>query len=231
MWSNSAALGRRARRVALAAVLGVLFSCPPDGARADPVELERLIQAFDEVVFGTDLAGAQGQRHVAKWRGPVSVSLRVDHAGVVAGTDGSAGAGGTAGTAPPAWVRDAVRAHLARLRDLTGLEMALVDDRDAGAGIRITLTSRLGLDTIAFDGVPAAMMRQLRGPGRCFFVYWLGRPGVIARAEIVINDQLDQDHIRHCLVEEITQSLGLPNDTDVARPSVFSDHDRLLELS
>lgn len=37
--------------------------------------------------------------------------------------------------------------------------------------------------------------------------------------------------ISHCLLEEFTQSLGLPNDSDKLRPSVFSEKDKLQSLS
>lgn len=242
MWSSRPA----PRRALLALVLGaVLLASGLSGGRAaaDPprspagaeLELKRLMSAFDQVVFGTGLAGAMKQQQIAKWSSPVLVGLRRVEGGIAAGTDGSPtprGAEGDAGIlAIEPWVRETIESHLSHLARLTGLELALVEGDGAEVDIRITLTDRLGLDTIAFDGVSPALMRQLRGPGRCFFVYWLEQPGVIQRAEIVINSQLHKDHIKHCLIEEITQAIGLPNDTDVARPSIFSDHDRLLELS
>lgn len=242
MWSSRPA----PRRALLALVLGaILLASGLSGGRAAAdtprspagaeMELKRLMSAFDQVVFGTGLAGAMKQQQIAKWPGPVLVGLRRVEGSIAAGTDGSPtprGAEGDAGIPViEPWVRETIESHLSHLARLTGLELALVEGDGAEVDIRITLTDRLGLDTIAFDGVSPALMRQLRGPGRCFFVYWLGQPGVIQQAEIVINTQLHKHHVKHCLIEEITQSLGLPNDTDVARPSMFSDHDRLLELS
>ncbi len=188
-------------------------------------EVARLLGAFDAVVFGSDLGSAMRQQRVAKWTGPVRVAVRYDAAG------GSEIAE-QGGKVPP-WIRDAVASHLRRLARLSGLDIGLLDGESSqpAANIRLTLTTRQGINNISFDGVSPAVLRQLRGPGRCFFIYWVGQPGNIERAEIVINSQLNYDHIRHCIIEEITQALGLPNDTNLVRPSIFSDHDRLLELA
>jgi hypothetical protein len=55
--------------------------------------------------------------------------------------------------------------------------------------------------------------------------------GALDRAFVVVNTERDGFLIDHCLLEELTQSLGLPNDTDFLRPSIFSDHDTLRKLS
>ena len=46
-----------------------------------------------------------------------------------------------------------------------------------------------------------------------------------------MNAQWDIAAINHCFLEELTQSLGLPNDSIKMRPSIFSDKDRLFEYS
>ena len=46
-----------------------------------------------------------------------------------------------------------------------------------------------------------------------------------------MNAQRDIAAINYCLLEELTQSLGLPNDSIKMRPSIFSDKDRLFEYS
>ena len=47
----------------------------------------------------------------------------------------------------------------------------------------------------------------------------------------MVNAEREERAIDHCLLEELTQSLGLPNDSNMARPSNISDLDQLIELS
>ena len=40
-----------------------------------------------------------------------------------------------------------------------------------------------------------------------------------------------KDYMRACVVEELTQVLGLPNDSDAVKPSIFNDQSRYFELT
>ena len=40
-----------------------------------------------------------------------------------------------------------------------------------------------------------------------------------------------KDYMRACVVEELTQVLGLPNDSDTVKPSIFNDQSRYYELT
>ena len=44
-------------------------------------------------------------------------------------------------------------------------------------------------------------------------------------------DHLPKDYIRACVVEEMTQVLGLPNDSNAVKPSIFNDQSRYFELT
>jgi len=43
------------------------------------------------------------------------------------------------------------------------------------------------------------------------------------RAVVIILDTLSDKRIKHCIIEEITQALGLDADTDILQPSIMSD--------
>ena len=74
----------------------------------------------------------------------------------------------------------------------------------------------------------------------CFAHFWHGKvSGEIKRAVVGIpSDRAASDGLLpHCIVEETTQMLGLPNDSDEVNPSIFNDrsvldflseHDRML---
>lgn len=126
----------------------------------------------------------------------------------------------------------ALQKHIKDLAFLTGLPIRLMP-RDIGSGgdIVITIVPRVAMSAVPFPGVPAKLMNDLMGPSRCYFVIWPDPEWAIAKAHIVINSMLDENHIIHCLLEELTQSLGLPNDSDRLRPSVFNESAMLLVLS
>jgi len=126
----------------------------------------------------------------------------------------------------------ALENHIAELATLTGLPIRLMP-RDIGSGgdIVITIVPRLQMSAIPFPGVPAKKLSQAMGPSRCFFVIWPTPDWAVQKARIAINSILEEDHITHCLLEELTQSLGLPNDSDRLRPSVFNETAMLTELS
>jgi hypothetical protein len=81
--------------------------------------------------------------------------------------------------------------------------------------------------------VDPGLIQRLGAQGGCYFISARapGEEGRISRAVIVVNNERQDDAINHCLLEEITQSLGLPNDSDTMRPSLFSDRDQLIAFS
>lgn len=126
----------------------------------------------------------------------------------------------------------ALRKHIVSLSPLAGLPLRLMP-RDIGSGgdIVITIVPRTLMSSVSFPGVPERTLRHLLGPGRCFFLIWPSRDWAVQKARIVINSNLEEEHINHCLLEELVQSLGLPNDSDRLRPSVFNESAMLTELS
>ena len=60
---------------------------------------------------------------------------------------------------------------------------------------------------------------------------WQKPVGTLIGAAIVVNTERDMARVNHCLLEELTQTLGFSNDTDLLRPSIFSDNDYLIDLS
>ena len=75
------------------------------------------------------------------------------------------------------------------------------------------------------------MIAKLASHGGCYFLTWKKPASRIIKVVIVVNSERDKFGINHCLLEEIAQSLGLPNDSDLMRPSLFSDRDQLTEPS
>lgn len=126
----------------------------------------------------------------------------------------------------------ALQRHVSALAELTSLPIRLMP-RDIGSGgdITITIVPRTLMGRLDYPGVPARQLNNLMGPSRCFFLIWPNKDWSVRKAKIVINSLLDENHITHCLLEELTQTLGLPNDSERLRPSIFNETSMLTELS
>lgn len=125
-----------------------------------------------------------------------------------------------------------VQRHIEQLRSLTSLPIRLLP-RDIGEGgdIIVTITPWHLVRSTAVAAAPRRLLRKLMGPGRCFFVIWNNEQNSITKAHVIINSKLDINHIKHCFLEEITQSIGLPFDSDRVRPSIFNEASREPSLS
>jgi len=123
--------------------------------------------------------------------------------------------------------RRLIEAHVAQLRSLTGHSIRFVDTPDA-ANLRVVLTRQQRLPglwrKLAGETMPADAL--------CLGRIWSNATGEIRRALVVIpvDSASQRGRLVSCIVEELTQVLGLPNDSDLVYPSVFNDRstDQLL---
>ena len=201
------------RRVffAAAAVAWIAF-VPFVPAAADAKQrpaVEEIVRLFETVVFGSELDPKLASKAIAKWQAPIRLAIQ-----------------GKPGDRHLEFLGN----HAATLSNLTGLSIELVKP-GAAANITVAFVSRAQMAKIQIGGVAQDLIERLAAPGGCYFVSWQKPVGTIIGAAIVVNTDRDMARINHCLLEELTQSLGFPNDTDMLRPSIFSDHDYLLELS
>ncbi|NIA70154.1 DUF2927 domain-containing protein [Pelagibius litoralis] len=201
---------------------------------ADPRD-EALLQNFRSVAYQTErpVLGNDGlprarRDHLAKWTLPVRVAL-------VAGD-----AAGTSTPVPPAF-RQMAAGHLAELAELTGLDIAaasvaganllifLADDPFAAARRHRGLFAHKIADGASYDVLLARMERS----ATCFGFVWGGWPSgrSIDFAVTFIRSDRGERTIEGCLVQEVTQVLGLMNDLDLSADSVFSDSGRQVALT
>lgn len=202
------------------------YAAEPDAApghEQPPLTLVAFQAFFEAVVFGAETRNSRRTDTVLKWPGP---DLPVDVEGF------ETGAGGRLRPVPVVKTHvAAVWQHLKALESLTGLR-PVPPGKDAGP-VRLTVvfTPRTLMARIPLPGVPGALKQELAAPGGCYFVSLADADGRLKRAFVVVNVERPADQIRHCLLEELVQAMGLPNDTSAFRPSIFSDHDRLHALT
>lgn len=90
------------------------------------------------------------------------------------------------------------------------------------------------------DQIPAATAKYWGGDqdkvrwlvenSTCFANYFT-KKGEITAAVIVFPSRHPESFHRACVVEEITQILGLPNDSNLVKPSIFNDQSQYFELT
>ncbi len=185
----------------------------------DGLQLDTLVRDFDIVAFGAEYQQkTDGRLH--KWTRPIRFYLDV-RAG------------------EPDLYRSLTRTHLELLRELTGLEISVVGSADS-ADVVVIFDRAADLMAAAAQYAPSLTRDQvLLSDALCFGQYSHRGSGEIKRAVVGIpSDRAPSEgKLPACIVEETTQVLGLPNDSDEVNPSVFNDrsvldylpeHDRVL---
>ncbi len=172
--------------------------------------VEHLVGFFETVVFGAEIDQRMKSTVVARWTQPLRIALK--------------------GNVTQAH-QDIIRRHLARITQLTGITIEPVSAPDKPENIAIVFVPAARMSNIKINNVSPDTIAQLAGPRSCYFLSFKSPPDQIIGSVIVVNVERDMKAIDHCLLEELVQSMGLPNDTDMLRPSIFSDHDHLVTLS
>jgi len=218
-------MGDRGRNAGSHRIFGVILAAcivlPAQQAVAGSHKLTPLPSAgeitryFDTIVFGAEINRDMASTIIYKRTEPIQIGFQ----GKVAKQH-----------------IELVRKHIAVLSRLTGLKFE-GSNKKKPANLKIVFVPRDQMGKLNLPQVSAGDIRKLGEPGGCYFVSYKSGPdkgakaGQIHAAIIVVNAERDMAGINHCLLEEITQSLGLPNDSNALRPSIFSDLDRLYALS
>ena len=176
--------------------------------------VEDIVRLFETVVFGSEYDPKLASTVIVKWQSPVRLAIKGK---------------------PGERHLEFLGKHAATLSGLTGLPIELAKPGEA-ANVTVAFVPRAQMSKIQILDEPQKMaerqkmIERLAAPGGCYFISWQ-KGGLIVGGVIVVNTERDMARINHCLLEELTQTLGFPNDTDILRPSIFSDNDHLHALS
>ena len=169
---------------------------------ADWKNLTYITQAFSEIALKNEYDVAK--HRVRKWRIPVRVF--VEHQ-----------------VGDRALHTQLVRMHLVHLAEITGHDIQLVDTLlDANLHLVFTRQSQWESEVMRLMGPSSA--KNVHG-SVCMAKFALNAKSEIERAWVIIPVDQAQMHgkLVACVVEEITQVLGLPNDSEKVFPSIFND--------
>jgi hypothetical protein len=205
---------RRSIRTAGNGLFGALALILTTGAGGID-DIDYVVDSFDRIVFHAEFDQALDQR-VAKWVDPLNVYLDI-RAG------------------DPTLYERLVENHLVDIRFLTGLESRIVDNpAEANIFMVFDRDDRLIQSTVSYHP-PLATDSSSVAKTLCFGIYSVNPHSEIVRAVIAIptDRAASAGKLGACIVEEMTQIMGLPNDSEEVFPSIFNDlsaDDELTEL-
>ena len=168
-----------------------------------------LLQHFDIIAFDTEFDGERP--YVRRWEGPIRIFLH--------GPDNLQ-------------FRAELESFVAvELAPLTGRSFSFVED-EAAADMLVFYHPRKDPYQVlrpywSDDGNLQFMLKD----SQCFARIQTDRRARIVRALVAIPRYTDAERVRACIVEEMTQSMGLTNDADEVQPSIFNDRSRYTELT
>lgn len=171
-------------------------------------EPQYLLQAFEQVALRNEYQNAP--QTVRKWQQPIKVWLA--HHTAQAITDSQ-----KQSQQQLAWL------HLQHLSKLTGVSMLPANQpNEANLTLVFSLMQSWHQEVVQISGNPST---KPPSDAVCMFGVSLDAKKAIKRAWVVIPVDHAQEHraLLSCIVEELTQAMGLPNDSDQVYPSVFND--------
>jgi len=167
---------------------------------------------------------------IKKWTGPLRVAIRTFDA-VTVKKDGRDAPQLKQTKVKKPHIRF-IQKHLNNLIKTTGLKTEDAKKTGEDPNFIINFVPRKQMANPHLAKVNPKLLRKMASQGGCFFLMWADRKsGNISRAVIVVNSKRLLIRINHCLLEEMTQSLGIPNDSNLINPSIFSDRNRRTDLT
>ena len=172
--------------------------------------LNEIVDYFDTIVFGSQLGPKYAAKMIATWQGPVGFSLQgevsKEHAAFI-------------------------QSHIETIAKITDLEFKQVDPKSNDPSISLIFVRNAEMGEIPVPMEYRAVMKSAAVNANCYFLSWKKPESRIVKAMVVVDVEKGSTIINSCLLEHLAQSLGLPNNSDTFRPSIFSDRDHLLELA
>lgn len=172
--------------------------------------LRQIVSYFNTIVFSSEISPQMATKVVAKWQdNPIGLSI--------------------SGRIKPFYVK-ALERHLKEISEVSGVRFKQVKP-DTPNSISVYFLKREEIMKVTGPNVDTRFIRSQMLHARCLFLAYRAPEDRIVRSLIFVNVEAPDPLIDSCLLEELVQSMGLPNDSNDLRPSIFSDLDHLTRLS
>jgi len=199
-----------AGRFAFALAVVVALSAPqPAHCADDSLSNARVVDNLMEIVFGSEFIG-EDSNTVRKWTVPLRIAIYAKE---------------------PERYDALVDPVLQQLRGLTGLDIRLVDRVSPAQNAYILVLGREQFYAYAESHLSPGKNPRTNTYLDCFGVFAADRGGAINELTAVIPESASEATKRSCVIEEVTQALGLPNDSFTVKPSIFNDDDEYQDLT
>jgi hypothetical protein len=204
--------GKLAVVITTAGVCLVCLASLPAQAR-DPLTVEKYVQYFDEIVFRSEYASARPSFILRKWPGPV-IKFKI---------------GGL--KKPAEKYRKVIARHSKALSRYGAPKFVEIGGKTPGEDIIFMFARTNSMKKAGRLLEKDETVLRDMAKGSCYFLSYHMPDGKLVKAMIVVNAEFPDVVIRHCLLEEMAQTLGLPNDSRYVSPSLFNDHEQRQDLS
>ncbi len=219
------------RRPYLASTLAVAISLAlaSPALSADRPSPTDLAAFFADVAFGSEYL-KNGTPVIQKWLEPIRINVAEIEGKLIDKPGGGKELKLDHGK-PNREHINLIRKHLRVLLGLTGVRSESVKESGKPPNYFIKFVPRLAIHApFLAKGVDPALLKKLAAPGVCYFLTAANK-GSINWATVVVNTELTPEAMDACLLEELTQTLGLVNDSDKIKPSVFNNRATPRELN
>ncbi|MFC1672849.1 DUF2927 domain-containing protein [Pseudomonadota bacterium] len=171
-------------------------------------QLDDMVDHFVQVTLGREYNTGAGPRGAIKWQA-ASVGIAVQ------------------GKLATKTMVDMASAHVRTITRLTGVKFRQIKPGTPGPSIDLIFLKRAEMGQLRLPNTDPAVLREMTDDPRtvCVFLTWDVPPGEIVRAVVVVNAEADPARMNSCLLEELTQVMGLPNDVDAYWRSIFNPND------
>lgn len=204
----SAGLIRRlvaAGSIALTAILGSMAAV----RAGDELTNAQVLANLTEIVFGSEFVG-EDSALVRKWHGPMRVAIYSDD---------------------ESKYRHLIDPHLARLSRLTGIDISVVPQWSSSENAHILLLGWSQFHAYAESHLGIGKNPQTNTNLACYGFFTVSANDVIDEVFAVIPSAISRPEIESCVIEEMSQLLGLPNDSFDVAPSIFNDNEEYHDLT
>ncbi|HLE87700.1 MAG TPA: DUF2927 domain-containing protein [Candidatus Brocadiaceae bacterium] len=173
--------------------------------------VEKLLANFEHVVFVDEYDNERQYSHIRKWVDPIRIVLSGEQANNY---------------------RLAIENYSNNLSLLTGLSINVLPDLQHPYNFEIHFVPWDDIEILAKPHSPNPdWLETIVEDSSCLFIYKRNKKYEIKHAFIYVSIDEPVDEIKSCLLEEMTQALGFPNDSELINPSIFNQWDHLQELS
>lgn len=187
------------------------------------LDKDTLIAHFEVIAFGNEYTHERFPR-VRKWKNPIRIGVQ--------------------GAAPEFLDAD-IRQHVDDLHRLTGHDMALIysenmrksgmvaddfDTRQLNVVVYFIPQGKIHKTVLRYFDHKKEQVDQMIRSSTCFAKFFK-KGDEIRAAIVVIPSQHSRETVRACVIEELAQIMGLPNDSDAVTGSIFKDKSGNNELT